>query len=188
MKRRPTRSRLDFSQLDPELIRELSNEIETWRNERIDTKYLNKIGKLWTDDALPVDTVHSESLSANVDAIEKILTRSQPTSVLVVGNAGVGKSVLIKVLGRRMLDRGWHVFEATAANVIAGQRYVGDIEERIHEIVERLATSRRILWYVPNFHELHFSGGASRVQPSRCPRLAVATHRTRCNYGYRRMH
>jgi len=53
------------------------------------------------------------------------------------------------------------VFTASAGGVNAGMNYVGQLEERVQQIV-RQAQDRRLLWVVPDFHELLWAGQHSR--------------------------
>jgi ATP-dependent Clp protease ATP-binding subunit ClpC len=144
--------------LNPELVGALIEEIDDWRRERVDTKYLESVGRVWPETVESSDIVIHDWLESNLDTLETNLGQSPPRSMVIIGQPGVGKSVLVNELCRRMQKRGWCVFEATAANVIAGQIYVGEIEQRIGKLVENLGGARRVLWYVPSFHELYFSG------------------------------
>ncbi|NIM29514.1 MAG: AAA domain-containing protein, partial [Gammaproteobacteria bacterium] len=144
--------------LAPELVDELLMEIEDWRAESVDTSYLQSVGRVWPGDSMPTDVVMHPTLESNLRTLGASLDQSPPRSILVVGEPGVGKTVLCNELCRRMQDRGWRIFEATAANVIAGQVYIGEIEQRIEKLCDNLGVARKVLWYVPNFHELYFSG------------------------------
>jgi ATP-dependent Clp protease ATP-binding subunit ClpC len=144
--------------LNPELVAELLEEIEHWRREGVDTSYLQSVGRVWSDGGESTDVVMHTSLESNLRTLGASLEQSPPRSILVVGEPGVGKSVLVTELCRRMQERGWRIFEATAANVIAGQVYIGEIEQRIKKLVDNLGAARKVLWYVPSFHELYFSG------------------------------
>ncbi len=49
-------------------------------------------------------------------------------------------------------------FQAGHAELIAGQSYIGQLEERVQRLLGQLRGNRRILWIVPQFHHLAFSG------------------------------
>ena len=66
-----------------------------------------------------------------------------------------GKTTLI-VEALRRLD-GRLAFQATAADVIAGQVYIGMLEGRMQDIVARLA-HRPVVWVFPSFEEALWSG------------------------------
>ena len=57
-----------------------------------------------------------------------------------------------------MKDKGWTIFEASAADVLSGQVFIGELEARVKQMQQNLASARRVLWYVPNFHELYYAG------------------------------
>jgi len=86
---------------------------------------------------------------------------SDGSSVLLVGEHGVGKSaVLREVLGPLRRD-GWLIFEASATELMAGQVYVGELDTRLREIAERSA-GRPVLWIMPAFAEAISAGQHSR--------------------------
>jgi ATP-dependent Clp protease ATP-binding subunit ClpC len=152
--------------LRPELVLELLEEIDDWRRQRVDTGYLQSVGRVWSETVESSDIVMHEWLEQNLETLQGTLEQTPPRSMVVVGEPGVGKTVLVTELCHRMQKRGWRIFEATAANVIAGQVYIGEIEQRIAKLVENLGAARRVLWYVPSFHELYFSGGRHRYSES----------------------
>ncbi|HJQ34020.1 MAG TPA: AAA family ATPase, partial [Pyrinomonadaceae bacterium] len=71
--------------------------------------------------------------------------------------SGTGKTALVRALARSLREGGWVVFEASAADVLAGQTYIGQIEERVQTIL-RHVKDRRVLWVMPNFHEAMWAG------------------------------
>lgn len=89
------------------------------------------------------------------------LVATPPQPVLLVGEHGVGKSVLIDLLSERLLAEGWRVFEASAAEILAGQSYIGELEGRIREMLAVLHRERA-LWRAPDFYDLLHKGAHSR--------------------------
>ena len=76
--------------------------------------------------------------------------------MLLVGEPGVGKTTLIVEALRRLGDE-WFAFQAGAQDVNAGQAFIGMLEARVQEIVDRLSR-RRIVWVFPSFEEALWSG------------------------------
>ena len=113
--------------------------------------------------------------------------RSTPTprrSVLLVGEHGAGKTAVL----RAALDRldGAVVFEATAAQVLAGAVFIGELETRVKELADGDERTRHDLG------SARAPGGAVRraaqPQPARAARRAAAQHRVRRDHGRRRGH
>lgn len=104
--------------------------------------------------------LHSE-LQSQADQLYEQLTATRPSPVLITGEPGVGKSVLIDILADRLNSEGWLVFEASAAEILAGQKYIGELEERVREMLGVL-NRRRALWRVPDFFDLLAKGSHAR--------------------------
>ena len=76
--------------------------------------------------------------------------------MIVIGEHGVGKSALIGAALERLPD-GWIVFEAGAAQINADAMYVGQLEGRIEDLVQRLH-GRSAVWIFPAFEEALYAG------------------------------
>ena len=140
---------------DTETRAALTPALEQWQTETIDIDFFRTLGRIVdTEDRPPATLVGSRA--AAVDAVTAALAASRPRSVLLVGEPGVGKTTLIVEALRRLGDE-WFAFQAGAADVNAGQMYIGMLEARVLDIVSRLGR-RRIAWIFPNFEESLWSG------------------------------
>ena len=140
---------------DAETRAALTPALEQWQTETIDVDFFRALGRIVdTEDRPPATLVGSRA--AAVDAVTAALAASRPRSVLLVGEPGVGKTTLIVEALRRLGDE-WFAFQAGAADVNAGQMYIGMLEARVLDIVSRLGR-RRIAWIFPNFEESLWSG------------------------------
>lgn len=142
------------------LVRELREELRRWRASRIDREYLRGVGTLWSGD--PHLGQHGvvlshDALEARVAAIEAAVQRSPRRSVALVGEHGVGKTAVVRSVAARLASRGWVVFEAGHAELVAGMSYIGQFEERLRELVG-LLRGRPVLWYVPSLPALTLAG------------------------------
>ena len=62
---------------------------------------------------------------------------------------------------RSLHQEGWLVLEAGAAEVNAGQTYIGQLEGRVREMAEH-AAGERVVWVFPGFEDALWSGQHSR--------------------------
>lgn len=138
----------------------LLDEVRRWTGRRVDRKLLASIGTVWGErEAREADAIIDHpALLEGVEELEGSLLAKRAASVLLVGEAGVGKTAIIRRFARKLYDEGWTVFEAGHAELIAGQVYIGQFEDRIQKLINHLRGGRRILWIVPNFHSLAVSG------------------------------
>ncbi len=103
---------------------------------------------------------------ARADAIADVaaaLLAKPPRSVVLVGEEGVGKSVVINSAARRVHEAGWTVFEASSADVLSGTRFIGELEERVRMMLDAAAL-RPLLWVLPDLHDA-LSAGAYHERP-----------------------
>ncbi|NZA25203.1 AAA family ATPase [Luteimonas sp. SJ-92] len=126
---------------------------------RRERRVLGGIGRLG---ARPPSTPRFEhdALRDAVDELHARFNDPAPRPQLLVGEPGVGKSALLDLLCTRLHEDGWLVFEASAADVLAGQKYVGELEGRLREMLGVLQRPRA-LWRVPDFFDLLHKGSHS---------------------------
>jgi len=144
--------------LDQSLLKPLLKEFEQRKLTQVNTAYLNSVGHLWNGDDKENIINEHDVLVEYRNQIEEALFEKPSRSVLLVGESGVGKTVLIRALAEQLKNRHWRVFEASATDVLAGQVYIGELEARIQSLIKHLDKRRGVLWFVPNFHELFYAG------------------------------
>ena len=96
--------------------------------------------------------------------IIKILSRRKKNNPIIVGDAGVGKTVLIEGLAQRIADgrvpsslRDMRIISVDVANIVAGSRMRGDIEEKVLEMVDEVVESNNIILFIDEIHNI-FTG------------------------------
>jgi ATP-dependent Clp protease ATP-binding subunit ClpC len=109
------------------------------------------------------DWEEHDALRRTVDQLDELLQEPSPPSILLVGDPGVGRTTVVRALAARIAGRNWKVFESSAASVAAGQKYVGQIEQRVRDLVRALARKNRRVWFLPQFHEAIWAGRASNI-------------------------
>lgn len=137
----------------PEL-QPLLNEIDEFRRVRVDRSFLSSIGRIWGADDFSVPVFTHPAHAAALQQIQACYSPGSPRPALISGPPGCGKTSLIRGVARELAARGWTIFEATASDVQAGQQYIGQIEERVQQLLRHLSAERKVLWYVPNFQDL----------------------------------
>ena len=136
----------------------MMREIDAWKRNRVDRSFLESFGRFVHDDPAEQLLIEHEAIADQLALAEACIARSPPRSMLVIGDARSGKSAFIRLLARRIAADGWLTFEAGTANLMAGQKYIGELEERVRRALDELSVEKRVLWYVPNFAQLATSG------------------------------
>ncbi len=146
-----------LKKIDHPYAKALLEELAGWRARRVDVDYLQNIGRLWSGETDP-QLVEYPAIVDPLQTIETAIDHTPPRSVLIVGEARVGKSAVARLAGARFAARGYTIFEASGPELQAGQKYIGQLEGRIRRLIEELAVSKRVIWYVPDFLQIVFSG------------------------------
>lgn len=143
-------------QVAPQLL----DDLRRWRSSRVDLGVLRSVGVVWGEEQLKPRTLLDDRLRALVESALDAIQGHK--SVMVAGDVGTGKTAFIRALAADLMDSGWIFFQATGSEVLAGQSYIGQLEERVRQLLASLGTARRVLWYVPQFHELLYVGRHSQ--------------------------
>ena len=143
--------------LDTAVMRE---EIKSRTVSTADAGLLRTIGKVWDASTLAQsdNIIEHDALTTMLQRLESSFEADPAKSALVVGEAGVGKSAAISKLASRLNGKGWTIFMAGHSELIAGQMYIGQFEERLNQLIEHLVAAEKTLWFIPAFDTLAFSG------------------------------
>ncbi|MCC7547734.1 MAG: ATP-dependent Clp protease ATP-binding subunit [Burkholderiales bacterium] len=153
----PAELAMVLSRLSPPHADDLRVQQQRFERERVDVVFLSGIGRIWREDNC-AGALLTPAFETGMGAALTVLHARPPQSLLVVGEPGVGKTSFVRCLAQRLIAQGWTLFEASAAEIIAGQAYIGDLEGRMHGLLAAVGSERRVLWYIPAFHETHFAG------------------------------
>ena len=144
--------------LDAQYTSPFLDELKKRDASSLDVEYLNFVGRVWDDSSFKDIIVEHEALEQNIKNITESLFSAPERSVLIIGESGVGKSALLQVLFKRLEKNRWRIFQASAVDVIAGQSYIGDLEGRIQNLIKKLNVQKRVLWYIPDFQQMVYTG------------------------------
>lgn len=95
----------------------------------------------------------------------KILSRRKKNNPIVVGEAGVGKTVLVEGLAQKIADgkvppslRDMRIVSLDVASIMAGSKMRGDVEEKVLEIVSEVVESTNTILFIDEIHTILTSG------------------------------
>lgn len=107
----------------------------------------------------------------------EVLGRHSKPNVMIIGDAGVGKTALVDGLVRRITDnnvpsylKDTTIYELDTGNLIAGATYKGEIEDRLKNVIKELRTLDRSILFIDEIHVLldpkqGNSGAANILKP-----------------------
>lgn len=85
-------------------------------------------------------------------------------SILLVGEAGSGKTAIIQEFAQRLSarDENWQILETNTSELISGTRYLGDWETKLKEMAEAIMKHDKVLMYLTNPNDLLGAGAHSK--------------------------
>lgn len=101
-----------------------------------------------------------------IETIISSLLKKDKCNPLLIGNAGVGKTAIVTELARRIKKRevpdkliGYKIISIEMGSLVAGTKYRGEFEEKLHNLINSLINNKIIL-FIDEIHTLVNAGGA----------------------------
>lgn len=136
----------------------LTDQLRAHQQSSIDEAFLTSFGRLWRTKRDAESVIEppdwSEALSLSEDTAREPPVRS----LLVSGEHRVGKTSYLRLLALRLEKDGWLVFEASGADLMAGQKWFGELEGRIQRTISEVAVAKKLIWYIPDLLQVALSG------------------------------
>ncbi|MFP8905849.1 AAA family ATPase [Streptomyces atacamensis] len=107
-----------------------------------------------------------------IDQIIEVLSRRTRNNPALIGEPGVGKTVVVEGLARRIAAgevppelRGRRIVGLDLAALVAGARHREEVEERLRAIVGEVASDERIVLFLDELHTLVGAGAGTEGFP-----------------------
>ena len=102
-----------------------------------------------------------------------ILSRRKKNNPIIIGEAGVGKTVLVEGLAQKIADglvppslRDFNIISLDISSIMAGSKMRGDVEEKVMSIVEEVVSSNDKILFIDEIHNIigsNYQGGSSDI-------------------------
>ena len=103
-----------------------------------------------------------------IDRVFEVLLKKNKKNVILVGEAGVGKTAIVdgmaeKILKRQCPDLLLHkrILSLDLASVLAGTIYRGQMEEKLKKIIDKLSSDDHYILFIDEIHNIIGAGGSS---------------------------
>lgn len=102
-----------------------------------------------------------------VEKIEEVLCRKTKSCVILVGDAGVGKTALVESLANRISKLNTNeylinkkVLSLDLFSMVAGTKYRGQFEERLKAFIDAVKKDKNVILFIDEIHTLVGAGNA----------------------------
>ena len=118
----------------------------------------------------------------------RILIQKEKNNILLVGDAGVGKTSVVEGLAQKMLQSGppdvmrdFRLIEITVAQLVAGTKFRGAFEEKMACLLKEASTNPNIVLFIDEFYTLMGAGNtAGALDASNIIKPALARGEIKC--------
>jgi len=103
-----------------------------------------------------------------LDEITQVLAKRNKSNVLMVGDAGVGKTAIAEGLARNIINgdvpdylRDYTVYNLDIATLLAGSKYRGEFEEKFKDVIGALTAKGKCVLFIDEAHQMRGAGTGS---------------------------
>jgi len=101
-------------------------------------------------------------------AIARILYRTSKRNVILIGEAGVGKTAVVEGLAQRFASnkapkefKDIRIIQVNVADLVAGSSYRGEMEKRLQRIIQEVLSQENIILFIDEIHLVMKSGSVN---------------------------
>ena len=103
-----------------------------------------------------------------LDEIAQVLAKRNKSNILMVGDAGVGKTAIAEGLARNIVEgnvpeylRDYTVYNLDIARLLAGSKYRGEFEEKFKDVIGALTSKGKCVLFIDEAHQMRGAGTGS---------------------------
>lgn len=118
-----------------------------------------------------------------IERTVQILCRRSKNNPLHVGDAGVGKTAITQGLAQRIVSgdvpdflKGFTIYSLDLGLLLAGTKFRGDFEERLHSIIDELKEKKKSILFIDEIHMIMGAGtnGSTQMDAANLLKPALA--------------
>ena len=101
----------------------------------------------------------------------QVLCRRTKNNPLHVGDAGVGKTAITQGLAQRIVNgqvpdllKGYTIYSLDIGLLLAGSKFRGDFEERLHSVIDELKEKKKSILFIDEIHMIMGAGSNGSTQ------------------------
>jgi len=103
-----------------------------------------------------------------LDEIAHVLAKRNKSNILMVGDAGVGKTAIAEGLARRIIEgdvpdylKDYTVYNLDIGSLLAGSKYRGEFEEKLKDVIKALNIRGKTILFIDEAHQMRGAGSGS---------------------------
>jgi ATP-dependent Clp protease ATP-binding subunit ClpA len=100
-----------------------------------------------------------------LDEIAQVLAKRNKSNVLMVGDAGVGKTAIAEGLARNIVNgevpdylKEYTVYNLDIGSLLAGSKYRGEFEEKFKDVISALQAKGKCILFIDEAHQMRGAG------------------------------
>jgi ATP-dependent Clp protease ATP-binding subunit ClpA len=104
-----------------------------------------------------------------VEQITQIMARKNKHNVVLLGDPGVGKTVIVEGLARKITENsvpetliGKTIWSVDMASMVAGTKFRGDFEERMKQLITAFSSRDDAIMFIDEIHMIMGAGGGGQ--------------------------
>ena len=152
---------VDPEKIFMELVKYITNENYSTNLSNNNTPTLNNYTENLTELAKKNKLEQIVGMKVYLERVIQILTRRTKNNVLVIGEAGVGKSSFVYVLIKEIkssININKRILELDISSMLAGAKYRGDFEERLKKCITEAKNEGDVILFIEDVRNMVSSG------------------------------